>query len=118
MHNLQRIKVDMEEWPSIGSGMFGGMSMQRPTATTVPDFDPVALMMKKKQQQDNPQLSPTLDYNIDDAYELEEFCRKHNIIGFNCGRMNPKAALRMLKSRMGVHIEEATPTKIKSLLKG
>ena len=42
----------MEEWPSIGSGMFGGMSMQRPTATRVPDFDPVALMTKKKQQQD------------------------------------------------------------------
>jgi len=30
----------------------------------------------------------------------------------------PKSALRMLKSRMGVPIEEATPTKIKSLLKG
>jgi hypothetical protein len=108
----------MDEWRSIGSGMFGGMSMKRPTATTVPDFDPVALMMKKKQQQDNPQLPPTLDYNVDDVYELEEFCRKHNIIGFNCGRMNPKSALRMLKSRMGVPIEESAPTKIKSLLKG
>jgi hypothetical protein len=108
----------MDEWRSIGSGMFGGMSMQRPTATTVPDFDPVALMMKKKQQQDNPQLPPTLDYNVDDVYELEEFCRKHNIIGVNCGRMSPKSALRMLKSRMDVPIEEAAPTKIKSLLKG
>ena len=76
------------------------------------------LMMKKKQQQDNPQLQSTMEYNTDDVYELEEFCRKHNIIGFNCGRMNPKSALRMLKSRMGVPIEEATPAKIKSLLKG
>jgi hypothetical protein len=108
----------MEEWRSIGSGMLGGMSMQRPTATSVPNFDPVDLMMKKKQQQDNPQLQSTMEYNTDDMYELEEFCRKHNIIGFNCGRMNPKAALRMLKSRMGVPIEEATPAKIKSLLKG
>jgi hypothetical protein len=32
--------------------------------------------------------------------------------------MSPKSALRMLKSRIGVPIEEATPTKIKSLLKG
>jgi hypothetical protein len=44
----------MEEWPSIGNEMFGGMSMQRPTATRVPDFDPVALMTKKKQQQEDP----------------------------------------------------------------
>ena len=108
----------MDEWRSIESGMLGGMSMQRPTAASVPNFDPVDLMMKKKQQQDNPQLQSTMEYNTDDVYELEEFCRKHNIMGFNCGRMNPKAALRMLKSRMGVPIEEATPAKIKSLLKG
>jgi len=108
----------MEQWPSIGSGMFGGMSMQRSPSTAVPDFDPVALMMKKKHQQENPQLSPTIEYDPNDVYELEEFCRKHNILGFNCGRMNPKSALRMLKSKIGVPIEEVTPTKAKTLLKG
>ena len=107
----------MEEWPSIGRGMFGGMSMQRPTAPRVPDFDPVALMTKKKQQED-PTNSPIVNYDINDINELESFCRKYGIIGFNCGRMHPRAALRMLKMRMGIPNEEKPIVENKSLLKG
>ncbi len=118
MHNLQRIKIDMEEWPSIGNGMFGGMSMQRPTATRVPDFDPVALMTKKKQQQEDPTNIPVVSHDVNDINELESFCRKYGIIGFNCGRMSPRAALRMLKMRMGIPNEEKPIVENKSLLKG
>jgi hypothetical protein len=118
LRNLQRIKVDMEEWRSIGSGMFGGMSMQRPIATAVPNFDPVALMMKKKQQQEDPTNFPVVNHDENDINELESFCRKYGIIGFNCGRMSPKAALRMLKMRMGIPNEEKQIVENKSLLKG
>ncbi len=116
--NLQRVKVNMEEWQSIGSGMLGGMSMQRPTATRVPNFDPVALMTKKKEQQEDPNNFSVINYNQEDIDELESFCRKYGILGFNCGRMHPKAALRMLKMRMGIPNEEKPIVENKSLLKG
>jgi hypothetical protein len=86
-----------------------------PTSLNDPIFQS---LVRRKQQGEDTTLPPIQEFPQQDIEELESFCRKYGIIGFNCGRMNPKAALRMLKSRMGVPIEEATPTKIKSLLKG
>jgi hypothetical protein len=83
-----------------------------------PPFDIYNALVKRKKQGEDTTLPPIQEFPQQDIEELESFCRKYGIIGFNCGRMNPKAALRMLKSRMGVPIEEATPAKIKSLLKG
>jgi len=109
----------MEEWPSIGSGMLGHISMQIPVSTKVPDFDPVALMVKRKQQQDNPENISVINYDENEINELESFCRKYGILGFDCGKMNPKTALRMLKMRMGVPLEDnVSENKIKTLLKG
>ena len=86
-----------------------------PTSLNDPIFQS---LVRRKQQGEDTNLPPIQEFPQQDIEELESFCHKYGIIGFNCGRMNPKAALRMLKSRMGVPIEEATPTKIKSLLKG
>ena len=86
-----------------------------PTSLNDPIFQS---LVRRKQQGEDTTLPPIQEFPQQDIEELESFCHKYGIIGFNCGRMNPKAALRMLKSRMGVPIEEATPTKIKSLLKG
>jgi hypothetical protein len=108
----------MEEWSSIGNEIFGGMSMQRTMTTKVPDFDPIALMTKRKQQQDDSENVPIINYNDEDINELELFCRKHGIIGFNCGRMHPKTALRMLKIKMGIPFQEKQIVENKSLLKG
>ena len=83
-----------------------------------PPFDIYNALVKRKKQGEDTTLPPIQEFPQEDIEELESFCRKYGILGFNCGRMNPKAALRMLKSRMGVPIEEATPAKIKSLLKG
>ena len=83
-----------------------------------PPFDIYNALVKRKKQGEDTTLPPIQEFPQQDIEELESFCRKYGIIGFNCGRMNPKAELRMLKSRMGVPIEEATPAKIKSLLKG
>jgi hypothetical protein len=54
-------------------------------------------------------------FNIEDRKELESFCKKHGIVGFECGNMNPKAALKMLKSRLGI-LEETPINKTKLLL--
>ena len=86
-----------------------------PTSLNDPIFQS---LVHRKQQGEDTTLPPIQEFPQQDIEELELFCRKYGIIGFNCGRMNPKSALRMLKSRMGVPIEEATPAKIKSLLKG
>lgn len=68
----------------------------------VSDFDPYKLLLKRKQQQDDPLLIPKVQYNESDVKELEEFCTKHGILGINFKNMNPKAILNMLKSKMGV----------------
>jgi len=88
---------------------------ETPTSLNDPIFQS---LVRRKQQGEDTTLPPIQEFPQQDIEELESFCRKYGIIGFNCGRMNPKSALRMLKSRMGVPIEEATPAKIKSLLKG
>ena len=90
-------------------------SFEIPTSLNDPIFQS---LVRRKQSGEDTNLPPIQEFAQEDINELESFCRKYGILGFNCGRMHPKAALRMLKSRMGVPIEEATPTKIKSLLKG
>ena len=82
--------------------------------------DPIfqSLVRRKKQGEDTT-LPPIHEFPEKDILELEEFCKSHGIIGFNCGRMNPKAALQMLKSRLGVvSHHEVTNSQIKQILKG
>lgn len=83
------------------------------------EFDPYKALLKKKVSQDNNELPPVMSIDPNDLYELQEFCKQHNIIGFNCGKMNPKFALKMLKSKMGVPSEEScVGIQNKTLLKG
>ena len=62
------------------------------------------------------------EYNKSDVEELESFCKKYGILGVNFGRMNPRAVLQMLKSKMGIYNAESfTPpadTSKKTLLNG
>lgn len=47
-----------------------------------------------------------------DIKALEDFCKKHGIVGYNCGRMNPIAALALLKQKLGIvdsSLQERTP---------
>jgi hypothetical protein len=57
----------------------------------------------------------TMEYNPEDVKELEKFCNEHGILGVNFGKMNPRAALNMLKGKMGVRNE---PTIKKGMLYG
>jgi hypothetical protein len=57
-------------------------------------------LLKKRSEE-----SAISDYNEDDVKELQKFCNEHGILGVNFGRMNPKAALNMLKGKMGIRNE-------------
>ena len=37
-----------------------------------------------------------------DIKVLEDFCKEHGILGFNCGRMSPIQALAFLKQKLGI----------------
>jgi hypothetical protein len=59
-------------------------------------FDPHQIMVNKKQDVPLPTVQET------DLETLQNFCNEHGIVGFNCGRMSPIAALSMLKAQMGI----------------
>jgi len=86
-----------------------------PTALNDPIFQSLVL---RNQQGEDTNLPPIQEFPQQDINELESFCRKYGIIGFNCGRMHPRAALRMLKMKMGVPNEEKPIVENRSLLKG
>ena len=106
----------MEDWPTVGMDNLQAMMVMRthnaPVAASS-GFDPYQAMLRRKQantQDDTGYInSPVQEYDPKDILELEEFCTKYGIVGFNFGTMNPKAALRMLKSRMRVKEEKVTP---------
>lgn len=73
----------------------------------VPEFDPYKILLQKKFNQTNPSEIPTISYNEDDIKELEEFCKKHGILGVNFKNMNPKSVLNMLKNKIGIREEKS-----------
>jgi hypothetical protein len=85
----------MEEYPTM-TNAFHSMLSASP--------DPIhAMLVKRKKQQDNPEeLQSVTIHNNSDIEELQEFCKQYGILGFNCGTMPPKTALRMLKSKLGI----------------
>lgn len=117
----------MDEFESINSRMpdLGAVLAQRiaaknaeATGTAPPPgtVDPYQLMLQKKREDVYP---PTIDAKTivkwpeADVKKLEDYCAKAGIVGFNCGRMHPVAALAMLKQQFGdfsgVPLEERIP---------
>jgi hypothetical protein len=80
------------------------------------NYDPIhALYLRKKQpaEQELPKVEP---HNKSDVDALQEFCKRHGIIGMNFGHMSPRAALSMLRSRFGETTNFVKKEKV--LLKG
>ena len=109
----------MSEWPTIGMGNLQAMMVMRQQSAPVSSingFDPYQAMLRRKQSDTS---NESGDINMDvqqydpkDIQELEEFCQQYGIMGFNFGKMNPKAALRMLKGKMGVIDEKVSNKKM------
>lgn len=82
--------------------------------------DPIhQMLVRRKQSGEDTQMPPQQSFPQEDIDALESFCQKHGILGFNFGRMHPRAALNMLKNKMGMpsHTEIAV-SQSKTLLKG
>jgi len=78
-------------------------------------FDPYQSMLKKKEGEIAP-VDPTSiqKWPEEDLKKLQDYCQKMGVVGFNCGRMHPIAALAMLKRQFGedfsdVPLEQRVP---------
>jgi hypothetical protein len=78
----------------------------------MPEFDPIKLMMSKRNSGDVSSDSPIVTYNEEDVLALEEFCKTHNIMGVNFKNRNPKSILHMLKQRIGILDEQKIEKKL------
>jgi hypothetical protein len=79
------------------------IAQRSPTVIKDGAFDPHQLMMKKKLTDAGAiDTTPTQSWPEKDIKALEDFCKKYGLVGFNCGRMSPIAALSMLKQKLGV----------------
>lgn len=108
----------MDEWPVIGMDHLA-MRMIQPRITqnqSANGFDPYQAMLKRKQSATEDAggyiNTPVQQYDTKDIQEVEDFCRKYGIMGFNFGKMNPKAALQMLKNKMGIINEKSSNKKM------
>lgn len=79
------------------------------------NFDPYQTMLNKNIQIQNDSCENFIQYNAEDIMELENFCKQHGILGINFGTCDPKATLKMLKSKIGYRSNEEKSVK-KSLL--
>jgi len=114
--NNQPALPGFEEYPEMTTSVMPDYNqlLSKKVSSVKSGFDPHALMVKKKdvnsgEIQDN---TPTQTWPERDVKILEDFCTKHGILGFNCGRMSPIAAMAMLKQSMGIvdgPLEERVP---------
>jgi hypothetical protein len=98
-----------EEYPDMQHSLmpdFGQVVTKRlgDIAKNPSGFDPHALMVKKNDVNTGEVVddTPTQTWPEKDVKALEDFCKQHGIMGFNCGKMSPVAAMAMLKNMLGV----------------
>lgn len=111
---------DFDTWPTIGPQQLLMRQMQQQGTTIAPpnSFDPYQALLKRKQKGEDTTLAPVQEFDPNDMFELQEFCKQHGIVGFNMGRMNPKAALKILKARIGIKETPTPPPSQKTILLG
>lgn len=102
-NKTDQMHFEFDEYQTMQSPDFNSMINHKSSILKAGGFDPHKLMIQKKESEtviaDNTpkQLWPDKDINA-----LQEFCAKYGIMGYNCGRMSPIAALAMLKQKLGV----------------
>lgn len=67
-------------------------------------FDPYQMMLDRNRLNSGEIVNTVIEnqWPEKDIKVLEDFCKKYGIVGYNCGRMHPIAALAMLKNNLGV----------------
>jgi len=125
MEEIEDYKPTFVKVPDFNQVMAQKLNQVPPVATPNNEFDPHKIMVQKKESESNPDANPQpkLSHKEKDIKTLEDFCKQHGIIGFNCGLMSPVAALAILKAKMGIVDPESLEQRYgienkKSLLKG
>ncbi len=100
----EQLHFEFAEYPTANMPSFDSMVSQKVQVIKDGAFDPHQLMVKKKLTDagDSVDTTPKRSWPDQDIKALEDFCLKYGIVGFNCGRMSPVAALSMLKQKLGV----------------
>jgi len=86
-----------------------------PTLPPPGTVDPYKLMLNKKRAAEAGDIDPgtIVRWPEEAVKQLEDYCAKMGILGFNCGKMHPLAALAMLKKQVGDYsdtpLEERVP---------
>lgn len=65
-----------------------------------------SLLKGKNKKQITTSNTEKLVFDKNDEKELEDFCKKHGIMGVDFGNKNPKQILEMLKRHMGLSNEK------------
>ena len=115
--NNQANLPGFEEYPDMQHSLMSDFNqvMTKRLGDVAPGgFDPHKLMIQKKQSESGEieDTTPKQEWPEKDVKALEDFCAAHGILGFNCGKMSPIAAMAMLKRTMGIvdgPIEERVP---------
>jgi len=103
----EQLNFNFEEYPDLPTNFpdYNQLLTQRVSSIKQTNgFDPHKLMVQKKKMESGEIESniPSKLWPEKDIKILEDFCETHGIIGYNCGKMNPIAALCMLKQTMGI----------------
>jgi len=103
-NQAEQLHFEFSEYPEMPNTFGQVISQRSPTVIKDGAFDPHQLMLKKKltDSGESVDLTPKHSWPDQDIKALEDFCKKYGLIGFNCGRMSPIAALSLLKQKMGV----------------
>ena len=113
-----QLTMEFEEYPELKTSIIPDfnqvISKKIDTIKQNNSFDPHKLMVQKKQINDGEveNTTPKQTWLEKDMKTLEDFCKQHGIVGFNCGRMSPIAALAFLKQSLGIvdaPLEERVP---------
>jgi len=91
-----------ESWPMLNT------SMLRPNGKGKNEVsaDDINKLLKGRSFEQTPlSYQDVPQYDQKDLLALEQFCREYGILGVNFGKMNPRAALNMLKGKMGIQNE-------------
>jgi hypothetical protein len=105
-----------ESWPEMQHSVLPdyNLFLSKKTEQIKNGFDPHKLMVQKKQINSGEIASdtPKKEWPEKDIKTLEDFCTKNGIVGYNCGKMHPIAALAFLKQYLGIvdgSLEERVP---------
>ncbi len=102
--------------PSMEAALASRISARQGTSATLPPgvYDPYqAILDRKNGKTPEPVVPESVKWPEEDVQRLEDYCKKVGVVGFNCGKMHPIAALAMLKRQVGdfsnTPLEERVP---------